>query len=114
LYDDQGHGDRILLYTGGRTFQCASTAHDGKYQCLLRLASIMVHEAWHLNHGPNEAAAYGAQLAFLEFNGGSGLHMLDIRRSRNRVLAEQRHAGQRADRGAGVTISDSAATYSPR
>ena len=114
VYDDQGHGDRIVVYTGGRTFHCASTSHDERYQCRLRLASILVHEAWHLHHGPDEAGAYGAQLAFLEFNGGSGVDRLDISRSRSRVLTEQRHAGQRAGRGAGVTISERAATYSPR
>jgi hypothetical protein len=114
VYDEQGHGDRIFVYTGGRTFQCASTSRDGKYQCLLRLASIIVHEAWHLHHGSDEASAYGAQLAFLEFNGGSGLDILDIRQSRSRVLAEQRHAGQRAGWGAGVTTSERAATHSPQ
>jgi hypothetical protein len=51
-----------------------------------------------------EAAAYDAQLVFLESNGAFNLQILDIRRSRNRVLAEKRkmlqtgrHGCRRAD-----------------
>ena len=98
VYDESGNGDRIFVYTGGRTFQCASARHAVEYQCLLRLASIIVHEAWHLKNGPDEAAAYDAQVLFLESQRASDLHILDIRRSRSRVLAEKRNAGKRARR----------------
>lgn len=114
VYDEQGHGDRIFVYTRGRTFQCASASRDAQHQCMLRLASLIVHEAWHLQNGLDEAAAYDAQVMFLESNGASQFHILDIRRSRSRVLAEKRNAGQRAGMSAGGKISESAAAYSSR
>jgi len=37
----------------------------------LKLASIIVHEAWHYRDGPSEAEAYAKQIAFLTTHGGS-------------------------------------------
>ena len=51
------------------------------------LASVIVHEARHVKHGPNEAGAYLAQQAFLEFNGATPLLITEIQQARNRVLA---------------------------
>jgi hypothetical protein len=113
VYED-GKGERIFVYTGGRTFLCASVTPRTQYQCMLRLASIIVHEAWHLKNGLDEAGAYNAQLAFLMFNGGSNFEILDIRRSRDRVLAEKRNVRKDARTSAGVQIPRSAVTYSRR
>src|SRR5262245_41214326 len=57
-----GKGERIFVYTGSDIFRCASKGEN--YQCRLRLASIIVHEAWHFKHGPSERGAYAAQTAF--------------------------------------------------
>jgi hypothetical protein len=53
----------------------------------LKLASVIVHEVWHLKNGPDEAAAYTAQEAFLEFNQASRLLITEIRQARRRVLS---------------------------
>jgi hypothetical protein len=101
VYDEHGQGDRIFVYTRGRTFQCASTPGRDGDQCLLRLASILVHEAWHLRHGPDEAGAYEAQLAFLRLTEASAFLQLNETASQNirqdrwvrdRALADQRNA----------------------
>ena len=95
VYDEDGKGDRIFVYTQSRAFRCASVLHRDQYQCLLKLASVIVHEAWHLRKGPDEATAYRAQLAFLEFNHASGSVMTEVRDSRRRVLAEKRGTSKR-------------------
>jgi len=66
VYDEACKGDRVFLYTRSGVFQCASEKHPLQHQCLLKLASVIVHESWHLEHGPDEAAAYTAQLLFLQ------------------------------------------------
>jgi hypothetical protein len=59
-------------------------------QCLLRLASAVVHEAWHLDNGRDEGEAYEAQIAFLMKNGAATEHVKAVRLARNRVLATER------------------------
>ena len=49
-------------------FRCASRPL-GMRQCFVRLASALVHEAWHFEHGRSERDAYEAQIAFLLRNG---------------------------------------------
>jgi hypothetical protein len=83
---EDGKGYQIFVYTRSRTFQCASGRQNAN-QCLLKLASVIVHEAWHLKYGPDEAAAYTAQEAFLEFNHASPLLITEIRQARRRVLS---------------------------
>ena len=104
--DEHGTGDRIFVYTRSRTFRCASARRSDQDQCLLRLASIIVHEAWHLRHGPDEAGAYEAQLAFLRLTEASAFLQLsetasqdirEVRRARDRVLADKRNARKQAD-----------------
>ena len=90
-YDANGKGLRIFVYTSSHTFRCAS-ARRADYQCLLKLASVLIHEAWHMKNGPDEAGAYNAQLAFVEFNQASPLLINEIRQSRDGVLARQRKA----------------------
>ena len=63
-YGPNGSGDRVFVYTGSEIFRCARWPLS-MHQCVVRLASVLVHEAWHLEHGKNETAAYDAQIAFL-------------------------------------------------
>jgi hypothetical protein len=63
---------------------------DQSYQCLLRLASVIVHEAWHFRHGRQEADAYTAQIAFLLGNHASDEQIASVQMARDRVLAADR------------------------
>jgi hypothetical protein len=88
-YDGDGNGERIFLYTGSDMFRCASRPLAMR-QCLLRLASAVVHEAWHLENGRDEGEAYEAQIAFLMKNGAATEHVKAVRLARNRVLVTER------------------------
>jgi hypothetical protein len=87
---DSGKGERIFVYTGSEIFRCASTRDN--HECLLRLASILVHEAWHIRNGPREDEAYSAQIAFLIGNRVSSAQVAAVRKSRDRSLAAERKA----------------------
>ena len=89
-YDDEC-GDRIFVYTGSDMFRCASPPL-AMHQCLLRLASVVVHEAWHLEHGRDEEEAYEVQIAFLLRNGAATEHVKAVRLAQKRVLAAERRA----------------------
>lgn len=86
----EGSAARIVVYSGSDVFRCASQPYRLDYQCLLKLASIIIHEAWHCRHGPGEAGAYDEQIAFLRTHGGAGTQISGVRLSRDRVLAAQR------------------------
>jgi hypothetical protein len=90
VYDDGNHGDRIFVYTGSELFQCVSRPRPD-WQCQLKLASILVHEAWHFRNGKDELGAYDAQIAFLVRNGADNVAS-GVRRARNQVLAARRKA----------------------
>jgi hypothetical protein len=59
--------DTINVVTSSPVFQEAMRAHRqcGDRHALAKLASIVVHEQWHLRHGPDESGAYHAQLTTL-------------------------------------------------
>ncbi len=123
VYDEHGTGDRVFVYTRSRTFRCASVPRWDQYPCLLKIASVIVHEAWHLRHGPDEAGAYEAQLIFLQlnqasavlqFNETAAVNISEVRRARDRTLADKRNASKQAVTGAGEHGSPSTTAYSPR
>jgi hypothetical protein len=89
-YDDEC-GDRIFVYTGSDMFRCASPPLAMR-QCLLRLASAVVHEAWHVENGRGEKEAYEVQIAFLLRNGAATEHVKAVRLAQKRVLAAERRA----------------------
>ena len=84
-----GTSDRIFVFTGSPAFRCAKRSKDNS-QCRLKLASVIVHEAWHFKHGSNEAEAYSAQLSFLLSHDAALEQIVDVRRSRDWAIAEQR------------------------
>jgi hypothetical protein len=105
VYDEHGKGDRIFIYTRSRTFRCASVLGRDQDRCLLKLASIIVHEAWHLRNGPDEAGAYEAQLtflqlnealAFLQINEAAAANIAEVRRARDRTFADKRSPSTQA------------------
>jgi hypothetical protein len=51
--------DTIYLITTTSVFE---DARRGEHAAIRKIASILVHEEWHLRHGPDERAAYHAQL----------------------------------------------------
>ena len=82
--DGQVH--QIGVYRESAAFRCASRLILQDYQCLLKVASSIVHEAWHYNHGADETGAYDAQIAFLVLNGGSSAQVSGVRRARERIV----------------------------
>jgi hypothetical protein len=95
--DAGGKSTEIFVYTESRIFRCARVS-TWDSQCVLKLASVLVHEAWHFEHGGNEADAYATQIVFLMGNGGTRDQIADVRRSRDRVLAAGKEAGEAARR----------------
>jgi hypothetical protein len=105
VYDEHGKGDRVFVYTRSRTFRCASVPRSDQDRCLLKVASVIVHEAWHLRNGPDEVGAYQAQLiflqmkeasAFLQLNEAAAVDILEVRRARDRAIADKRNASAQA------------------
>jgi hypothetical protein len=83
---DKTGARRVYIYTGSETFRCASSLPPHR-QCLLKIASVLVHESWHFRHGTGEADAYAAQIAFLSLHGASALQIAGVHRARAHVLA---------------------------
>jgi hypothetical protein len=122
VFDEACKGDRIFVYTRTAAFQCASDANPLQRQCLFKLASIVVHEAWHLRHGPSEVEAYEAQLLFLrmieassfqQVNPAAAVEMAAIRRARDRVLKETRKERKPGGMGSGELTCQRSTVYSP-
>ena len=95
VFDEKGRGTRAFVYTRSRTFRCASVPGQDQPRCQLKLASVIVHEAWHLQHGRGEAGAYDAQLVFLQMteasatfqlNQAAALNINEVRRAKARTL----------------------------
>ena len=57
----------IYLLTDSPSFQRARRANDrcGELQALRKIASVVVHEEWHVRHPGDERGAYDAQLMAL-------------------------------------------------
>lgn len=94
---DDGRATQIFVYTGSEAFRCASQRPPVPYLCQVRLAAVIVHEAWHFRNGPNEPAAYDAQLAFLNLHDATAQTAV-VSRSRDRALAAIRRQREDATR----------------
>ena len=90
--------NEIAVYTGSEIFRRARWPHQNpqSHECVLRLASVVVHEAWHFSNGGQEAGAYGAQLSFLMANHASDVQIAAVQMARARVLAAARKAARAA------------------
>jgi hypothetical protein len=96
--------DVIYLITTAPVYRAAQAAQEGHGYCrgresLAKIASIIVHEEWHLRYGPDERGAYEAQLtalAALGFRQGTGVHssvtrsMLSVLDTHARAVADRR------------------------
>ena len=96
VFDEKGRGTHAFVYTHSRTFRCASLPGRDQARCQLKLASVIVHEAWHLLHGRDEAGAYDAQLVFLQLteasatlqlNKAAAININEVRRAKARTLS---------------------------
>lgn len=88
--------DTIYLITSSPTFRDAQAR---RRDALLKLASILVHEEWHIRHGPDERRAYEAQLTVLLSLGvGDGRPVFgEVRRSMHAALAAQKRAARQPE-----------------
>jgi hypothetical protein len=69
------HDDTIYLATYSPAFERARRAEYkcGDLDALRRIASVLVHEEWHVQNGPDERGAYQAQLmALMMLDAGPG------------------------------------------
>jgi hypothetical protein len=89
----------IYLITSAPVFRAALSEHRDPcefrdQQALKKLASIIVHEEWHLKHGSDEKGAYAAQLTELtKMGSGSGSPVYySVTRAMQAVLKAQSRA----------------------
>ena len=92
----------IYLVTSSDVFRTAQRSRQrcGAREAMKKLASIIVHEEWHVRNGPDEEGAYAAQLTELSRLGvspGSALHY-SVTRSMMAVRANQARAAERLAR----------------
>ena len=90
----RGPDRTIYLVTSSVVFQEAMRAREkcGDIMSIRKLASIIAHEQWHVEHGPDERGAYQAQLTTLiriGVNPGTALYA-GVVRSMQAVLKKQR------------------------
>jgi hypothetical protein len=90
---EDGRPRVVVVYTKSAAFRCASRRPPTNWQCRLKLASILVHEAWHFRYGSDERQAYDAQIAFLVQNGASSIVVTGVRQARAQAIARQRQRG---------------------
>ncbi len=81
---------RIFLVTSSRAFVRARSAvyRCGDREAVLKLASVLAHEEWHIRHGSDEEGAYAAQLmALTTLKAGPGTPVFqEVLRSMRAVL----------------------------
>lgn len=84
----------INLIESSEAFQLAQRGvrdPTRRSECV-KLASVIVHEEWHLSNGPDEGAAYLAQLNTLAALGAGRVMSSGVRRSMLVAVARQRRA----------------------
>jgi hypothetical protein len=84
---------RIHLVTSTHYFRRAQRAdyRCGELEALRKLASVIVHEEWHIRYGSDEAGAYAAQLTTLAALGagpGNPLYA-EVTRAMRRTLVRK-------------------------
>ena len=86
----QQNPDRIYLITSSQVFREASSDRSpSRQEACRKMASIIVHEEWHLAHGSNEREAYLAQLTTLQMLGATPETIGSVRKSMMAVTAQE-------------------------
>jgi hypothetical protein len=93
---------RIYLITASPAFTRARRAvyRCGDLNAIRKIASVLIHEEWHVRHGSDEAGAYAAQLSTLiSLDAGPG-HPLyhEVTRSRQAALRRSREVARLSSR----------------
>ena len=88
----------IVIVTSSAVFRDAQAARlpCGARDALRKIASILVHEEWHVRHGPDERAAYEAQLMALS-RMGAGAESIVYGSVRRAMLAVEERQRARLD-----------------
>ena len=77
----------IYLITSTEAFRdAASDDSRSRLDGCRKIASIIVHEEWHVRHGPDEEGAYSAQVIALMAMGAQPVQINQVRRSMTAVL----------------------------
>jgi hypothetical protein len=86
----RGMSNVIYIITSSTVFHTAQDSLD--YSAVAKIASVIVHEEWHLLHGPDESGAYDAQLlALTRLGRGPGSTLYDeVSRSKRSALRTRR------------------------
>jgi hypothetical protein len=96
-YVPLGHA-RIYLITTSPAFTRARRAiyRCGELNAIRKIASVLVHEEWHVRHGSDEVGAYTAQLSTLVFlNAGPGNPIYyEVTRSLQAVIRRSRETAR--------------------
>ena len=84
--------DTIYLITSSAVFRDAMRVRSmyEDINVFRKIASIIVHEEWHLKHGPDEQGAYYAQLTMLSALGARPELITTVRKSMFAAVAEQK------------------------
>jgi hypothetical protein len=84
----------IVLITSTEAFTQARRDRCEDLDAIREVASVLVHEEWHVRHGPDEAGAYDAQLMALFTMGANpdGRLFRKIQQAKLAVLATATHA----------------------
>ncbi len=87
-----GDMDVIYVITSTDTFRRARRGpfEPGALNAFRRIASILVHEEWHLRHGPDEEGAYLAQMTALAFLRADPATISSVKRSLLAVIEMKR------------------------
>jgi len=82
--------DTIYFITTAPIFREASERQGCQaLDAVRKIASIIVHEEWHLHHGGDERGAYEAQLTALAMLGASSPTLTTVRRSMAVAIRQQ-------------------------
>ena len=87
-----GDAEAIYLITSTAPFRRAQRGQfePGALNAYRRIASIVVHEEWHLRHGPDEEGAYLAQMTALAFLRADAATISGVKKSMLTVIEAQR------------------------
>jgi hypothetical protein len=89
---------RVFLVTSTAVFRRAQHATEcySDITTMRKLASVLVHEKWHLDHGLDESGAYAAQLTALASMGAGPNNAVydEVKQSMLWVQARQRSDGR--------------------
>jgi hypothetical protein len=90
---DRSSGSIVVIASSNVVRDAADTrGRCGDLYAVKKLASVLIHEEWHILHGPDEAAAYRRQLVTLITLGISPDHKVyrNVQRSMIAVLDAQK------------------------